>query len=30
MTTVIALSLGWAGLVVEVAVLTWLLARHHR
>lgn len=30
MTLPIALSLGWAGLILEVTVLGWLLIRHHR
>ncbi|MCW2800660.1 MAG: hypothetical protein JWQ70_2132 [Aeromicrobium sp.] len=30
MTTVIALTLGWSGLVLELGVLTWLVARRNR
>jgi hypothetical protein len=30
MTETLALCAGWAGLIAEIALLGWLLARHNR
>jgi hypothetical protein len=30
MTETLAVTIGWAGFLLEIAALTWLFARHNR